>query len=125
MKGVFLAFSLAWLLANSACTTLQPTEASPEQLQRLILSENLLKPGQRVRLVTNDEAEHQFRIAEVDLEREVVTGDDEAVLISEIVAVETREVSVGRTALLTGGLAYGGLFLIAIALAPALILGGG
>jgi len=124
MKGVFLAFSLlACLLVSSACTTLQPTEASPEELQRLILSEDLLEPGQRVRLVTADEVVHEFRIAEIDLERGVVMGDDEAVLISEVVAVETREVSVGRTALLTGGLVYGIGYIIAIAIAPALILG--
>jgi hypothetical protein len=58
-----------------------------------------------------------------DLERVVVVGDDEGVLISEVVAVEAREVSVGRTALLTGGLVYGIGYIIAIAIAPALILG--
>jgi hypothetical protein len=58
-----------------------------------------------------------------DLERVVVVGDDEGVLISEVVAVEAREVSVGRTALLTGGLVYRIGYIIAIAIAPALILG--
>ena len=124
MKSVSLAFSLlTCLLVSSACTTLQPTEASPEELQRLILSEGLLEPGQRVRLVTADETVHQFRIDEISCERGVVIGNDETVPIAEIVAVDTREASVGRTALLAGGLAYGTLFVIAVALAPAALLG--
>ncbi len=123
MKNVSLAFSLlTCLLVVSACTTLEPTEASPEELQRLILSEGLLEPGQRVRLVTADEVVHEFRITEIDLELGVVSGSDDAVPVSEVVAVETHEVSVGRTALLTGGLVGIG-YLMAIAIAPALILG--
>jgi hypothetical protein len=45
--------------------------------------------------------------------------------IDEIVALETREVSVGRTTLFTGGVGIGVAVLIAIAIAPAIILGGG
>lgn len=123
MKSVFLAFSLsASLLVSSGCTTLQPTEASPEELQHLILSEGLLEPGQRVRLVTADEVVHEFRIAEIDLEQGVVIGRDDTVPVAEVVAVETREVSVGRSALLTGGVVGVG-YLIAIAIVPAVILG--
>ncbi|HEY5624411.1 MAG TPA: hypothetical protein VIV14_11675 [Gammaproteobacteria bacterium] len=124
MKSVVLAFSLAGILAASACTTLEPTEATPEELQRLILSEQLLEPGERVRIVTADETVHEFRIADIDVLQRLVIGDDLTVPVDEIVAVDTREVSIGRTALLAGGLAYGIGAIIAVAIAPAVLLGG-
>ncbi len=124
MKSVFLALVAVCVTFNGACTTLQPTEATPEELQRLILSEGILEAGQRVRLVTVDEAAHEFRVTSIDVENGVVHGKDESVPIADIVAVETREISAGRTALLTGGLAYGLGIIIAIAIAPAALLGG-
>jgi hypothetical protein len=124
MKSVFLALAVACLTANSACTTLQPTEATPEEIQRLILSEGILEVGQRVRLVTSDEMAHEFRVTSIDEQTGIVHGKNESVRIEEIVAVETREISAGKTALLTGGLVYGIGLIIAIAIAPALILGG-
>ena len=47
----------------------------------------------------------------------MIVGGNERVGIDEIVAVDTREASVGRTALLVGGLGYGLAYLIAIAIA--------
>ena len=124
MKGVFLALVVACVAANSACTALQPTEATPEELRRLILSEGVLQPGQRVRLVTMDETEYEFRVTGIDAENGLVLGKDESVPVGDIVVVETREISAGKTALLTGGLVYGIGVIIAIAIAPAVILGG-
>lgn len=124
MKGVFLALLVAGLAANASCTTLQPTQATPDEIQRLILADGILEPGQRVRLVTADEAVHEFRITAIDAANGIVYGRNHSVAIEAIVAVETRKISAGRTALLTGGLAYGLGVLIAIALAPAAILGG-
>ena len=124
MKSVFLALVAACMTVNSACTTLQPTEANPEELQHLILSEEILEVGQRVRLVTSDEMVHEFRVTGIDSQRGVVHGKNESVAIEDIVAVETREISAGKTALLTGGLVYGIGIIIAIAIAPAAILAG-
>lgn len=121
MKSAFLAFLMLSLLSNCGCTSLRPTEATPEELQRLILTESLLQPRQRVRLVTADQMVHTFRITAIDLEQGLIVGGDDAVPISEIVAVDTQNVSIGRTALLTGGLIGIG-YMIAIAIAPAAIL---
>jgi hypothetical protein len=110
------------LLLASGCTSLRPTEASPEDLQRMITQENLIKPGDRVRLVTADEAVHKFRVTRVDLDEGIVAGRAQAVPITEIVAVETREVSIGKTAVLTGGVIGAGV-LILILIAPALAIG--
>ncbi|MGD2167093.1 MAG: hypothetical protein PVF63_03235 [Gammaproteobacteria bacterium] len=74
--------------------------------------------------MTLDEAAHEFRVTSIDTENGVIHSRNEAVPIRDIVAVETREISAGRTALLTGSLAYGVGLIIAIAIAPAAILGG-
>lgn len=111
-------------LTSSACTTLSPTEAALEELQRQLMSGELLQRGDRVRLVTSDETVYEFRVETIDLEQGIVVGRDEHVPIADIVALETREVSVGRTALLAGGVAYSVAAIVLIALAPALILGG-
>jgi hypothetical protein len=88
------------------------------------MSGELLQPGDRVRLVTTDETVYEFRVESVDLERGLVIGRDAHVPIADIAALETREASVGRTALLAGGVAYSVAAIVLIALAPALILGG-
>jgi hypothetical protein len=58
MKQFILA---ALVLLCCACTTLRPTEASPEELQRLITRDNLIEPGDRVGLVTADGTVYKFR----------------------------------------------------------------
>jgi hypothetical protein len=115
--------ALTLLLLASGCTSLRPTEASPEDLQRMITQEDLIKPGDRVRLVTADETVYRFRVTSVDVDEGIISGRAESVPISEIVAVETREVSVGKTAALTGGL-IGAWVLILILIAPAALLAG-
>jgi hypothetical protein len=122
VNPALLTFSI---VIGPACSSLQPTEASPEEIGRLITAEDLLKPGDRVRLVTADEAVHEFRIDEIDLAQGLVAGEGNSIPIVSIVAVETRKISVGRTAVLTGGLTIGIAMIIAIAIAPAIILGGG
>jgi hypothetical protein len=89
----------------------------------MITQENLIEPGDRVRLVTADDAVHKFRVTKVDVDAGLVVGSAEAVPIADIVAVETREVSVGKTAALTGG-AIGIWVLILILIAPAALLAG-
>jgi hypothetical protein len=115
---------VALALLSSACTTLRPTDATPEEVQRLIKEENLIAPGDRVKLATANEQVHQFKVQRVDIDGGLVLGKDKAVPIADIVAVETRELSVGKTILLTGGVAYGTLLLILLLAAPAFVMGG-
>ena len=123
MKVVLLSMLLA--ISNVACTTLEPVDVPADELQQQLRAGALVAAGDRVRFVTADETVHKFRITEISLEQDMVLGRKAAVPIEEIVALETREVSVGRTALLTGGVGIGVAALIAIAIAPAVILGGG
>lgn len=117
--------SILLVIINTACTTLTPVEIPPEELQQQLREGTLVSVGDRVRLVTADDAVHKFRVTEISLEQDIVLGRDTGVPINEVVAVQTREVSAGRTALLTGGIGIGFAALIAIAIAPALLLGGG
>jgi hypothetical protein len=120
MKQVILALIV---LLSCACTTLRPTEASPEELQRMITHENLLETGDRVRLVTADGAVYKFRVREIDLQNGLIIGPKDSVQIQDIVAVETRKVSIGKTAALTGGL-VGGLYLLLLSVGGAFVLAG-
>lgn len=124
MKILAVLAVLVSAVVGVACTTLSPKEATPEELQRQPLSGELLKPGDRVRLVKSDESVYEFRVEAIDLEQGVVVGGDKRVPIAELVALETRKVSVGKTVLLVGGVGYSIAAIVLIALAPALILGG-
>ncbi len=123
MKIAFLLLPL--ILSNAACTTLEPVDVPADELRQQLRAGSLVKSGDRVRLVTADETVHKFKITEINLEQDKVLGRNAEVPIEEIVALETRELSVGRTSLLTGGVGIGVAALIAIAIAPAIILGGG
>lgn len=61
-------------VAGAAGTTPKPVETSPDEVQRRLLSEQLVKPGGRAKIVTKEEAVHEFRVAEVDLERGLLVG---------------------------------------------------
>ncbi len=125
MNNMVIVALLICTLASSGCTTLEPIEASPDEVQSQLLSGQLVQPGDRVRLVTADGTVHEFRITQVDQEQGLVIGKDARVPIADVVAVETREVSIGRSALLGAGIGYGVAVLIAILIAPAVLLGAG
>jgi hypothetical protein len=104
MNTIARTFLIFLIAMNAACTTFKPTAASTEQIQRLIQTERLLSPGDRVRLVTRDAREHDFRISVIDLDESLVIGANDAVHISEIVRLEKRGMSWLKTGLLIGGL---------------------
>jgi hypothetical protein len=77
-----------------------------------------------VRLVTAEGEVYKFRVTQLDLAEGVVVGRNHAVPIEDIVAVETREVSVGKTAALVGGLAAVWVLLLSMAVAGAILAAG-
>ena len=98
--------SLIFLLLSAACTTWQPSAAAPAELQRLILAEGLLAPGDTVKITTAlDTVQlHKFRVEKLDLESGLVTGAGNVIRIDDIVSIQTRSLSWLRTGLLIGGL---------------------
>ena len=106
----------------ASCTSLKPTEATPEQIQQRITHENLLELGEKVELVTSDGVVHEFRITDIDYEQGLVIGKNESVPVNDIVAVKTREFSMGKSAVLAGGVTYGLWIWFLILLGPVLVL---
>jgi hypothetical protein len=97
------------------CASIQPIEAQPDELQNRIRHENLVKVGDNVRIFTEDGKEHGFRVTSVD-ENEIIgvrlKSNTENEIVEEIVripvesiiALETKEVSIGKTVLLGYGI---------------------
>ena len=124
MSRILPAFLLIITISNISCTTLTPTEVSPEQIQQLLAAGNLLGPGDRVEIATSDGKVYEFRVTQIDQEAGLVLGENEQLPIKDIVAVKTREFSMGKTALLAGGVTYGLWVWMMIMIAPAIILAG-
>ena len=104
-----------------ACTTLEPVEMPAEELQRMILAGEIPLAGESIKVVTADGKTLQYRVTELDAENRLIHGEEVTVPVDDVVAIETREFSMGRTALLAGG-SYVFLALLALAAGPALIL---
>jgi hypothetical protein len=108
------------------CTSLQTIEAPPDKLHEQIRHASLIKVGDKVKIVTEDKKEHQFVVTAIN--NDEIRGEDVTIPIDSIEAVETREFSTGKTALLAGGITAGTILviiIIAVAVAPAAILASG
>lgn len=88
----------------SGCTSLNPVELQPNELQKQIVAGQILKVGDDVKLVTNEGKRIEFTVTKISENK--VKGKNVEVDISSIVALETRDISTGKTALLTGGISY-------------------
>jgi len=100
MKNVILPCALVVI---AGCTALQRVDAPREEVQRRIASEHLLKPGDKVRVVTSDGVAHELTVTNVDSARGVVAGADQTVSIADIASVEMRRFSALKTSLLAAG----------------------
>jgi hypothetical protein len=81
---------------------LSTVEGSAEQIRQRIGEEALLAPGDKIRLVTADGETHKFKVTEVDLGTGRLSGKDETVAITDIVALQKRELSWVKTGVLIG-----------------------
>jgi hypothetical protein len=99
------------------CTSLQTIEAPPDRLHEQIRHENLVKVGDKVRIITEDQKEHQFVVTAIN--EDEIRGDDVTIPIDSIVTVETRQFSAGKTTLLAGGITGTLLIAFGILLAAA------
>ena len=107
------------LLMVSGCTTLKPVEMPPEQLHGRISAGEIIEVGDSVKIVTTDGTVHKFKVSGITADR--ITGKNIELPIADIVAVETREFSGGKTTALAGGSAFL-LYTIAAAVATASLL---
>lgn len=113
---------LAALACTAACTTMTPTELPADAVHEQILSGAILSKGETVKLVTSDGRTHKFRVKAIDTEKQLIVGSKETVAVGDVVALETKNFSVGKTALLAVG-TYTTLYIIAAAIVfPAFVL---
>ncbi len=109
-----IVFAVLIILMVSGCSTMKPIEMSPEQVQQKIAAGEVLDVGDKVKIATTDDQIYKFKVTEVTDKQ--VRGDDIEVPIDEIVGVETKEFSLGKTAALTGGTVVVWAFIVAAAL---------
>ena len=103
----------------SGCTSMKTVDMPESELQSRIRAGELVEVGEKVQLVTSDGREPEFVVTGID--DNAIYGDGEQIPIDDVVAIKTRRFSAGKTAALAGG-AVGAWALIAILVAPALIL---
>ena len=84
------------------CTSLQTVEAPPDKLHERIRHEDIVKIGDKVRVITKDQKEHQFVVTAIS--EEEIRGEDVIIPIDNIETLETREFSTGKTVLLGAGI---------------------
>ncbi|MFT4788487.1 MAG: hypothetical protein ACI95X_001300 [Paraglaciecola sp.] len=117
MRNLVLLFLLC---CCQACMTITPVELSPDALHQRIATGEIIKPGDNIKIVTADGSHHEFRVTALTSTQ--VTGEEQTFEISDIIAVENRKVSWGKTALLVGGTYLITLTLVIISLGGVLAL---
>jgi hypothetical protein len=85
----------AFIIALTGCTTPRPIDGSPEELRQFINSGELLKVGDRVRIVTADKNAHRFAITKVDAG--LIVGSNESVPIDEVISLEVEKAKSARS----------------------------
>ena len=98
MKALLI---IAIFITTSGCTTLKPVEMSPEELQGRIAAGEIIEVGDRIKVVTSDGTVHKFEVSGISSDR--VSGKDVELPVTDIIAVETREFSGGKTTALVAG----------------------
>lgn len=96
---------LAVAVSCVGCTTLRTIPGTPEDLRARINSGGLLKPGDRVSIVTTDRSTHRFVVS--DVAGGVIAGRTDSVPVVEVVALEKREPDIRKTSELVTGLLLG------------------
>ncbi len=101
------------------CSTMKPIDMPPEQVQQKISAGEVLGVGDAVKLTTKDNEVHEFKVT--SLTDKQVLGENIEIAIDDIVAIETKQFSAGRTA--AAAAAAGGTVLLWI-IVGALLFGG-
>lgn len=112
MRAVIL---LTIIIINAGCTTLRPIEGNPAELQQRLRAGELLEPGDRVLIVSSDQKSHRFRVTSMGPSE--IVGKKDSVAVAEVVSLQKRQFSRGKTIALVAGIAGGcavaGLFIYA------------
>lgn len=107
------------MMQLTACTSLHSVEMSPEQLQSKIRAGEAVNTGDTVKLVTGDGQRHEFTVTEITSTN--ISGANASVSIDDVIALETRKFSGGKTALLVGSMVT--LYAVLAAIAAGIMIG--
>jgi len=110
------------LLVASACTSMKAVEMSPEQLQQKVSAGEIIKVGDSVQITTSDGRTDKFKVTAITAD--LVSGKNIQIPVTDILAVQTREFSGGKTTALTAG-GLGLLYIIGGAIVAGAALAGG
>jgi len=109
MKSIWIA-ALTMLLSLGGCVSYQPVPMKDEQLHQELARGNVLRAGDRARLVLVDGTVRDVRVTAVYPERlETSTGQ---VALGDIQTIQTRKADLLRTTLLVGGIVIGSSLII-------------
>ncbi len=73
---------------------------SRSEVQERISHGGLIRPGDQVKIVTNDGKHYQFKV--ISVSDGFIKGNDVEIPIKDIDLLEKRGISIGKTALLSG-----------------------
>jgi hypothetical protein len=126
--GIVTFFALAISAFLVGCTSLHKIDMSEDQLHEKIRAGELLSEGDRVQIITFDKKRHEIWVTAIDetlvYGEKAVRREKQAraarkverrkvsVPIDDIAGIKTRDFSVGKTTVLSGGLL---LFFVALA----------
>jgi hypothetical protein len=108
------------ILVTSGCSTVSPVEMTPEQVQQKISAGELIAVGDTIKVATSEGEVYDFKVTAVTNQQ--ILGDEVEIPIEDIVAIETKEFSVGKTAALAGGTVVLWAIIVAVALGGSLAL---
>jgi len=102
-KTVSLLVVLSLVLSSTACTTLKPVKVPSDDIQDRILADELLKKGDRIKIVTKDRKIHQIEVT--DIKEGIIEGrtdglakgKDVSIPVAEVVNVSVYEISAEKT----------------------------
>jgi hypothetical protein len=96
-----IALLAAICLFMVACTTMRPVPESRDEFVEQIRTGALLKPGDRIRVVTDGGTQQYLRVSAIRTDGTIV-GKRSEVRVNEIVSLEKRERSWVKTGVLLG-----------------------
>jgi hypothetical protein len=107
------ALCILAVIATTGCTSLNSVELQPDELQKQIAIGQIIKVGDYVKLFTQGGERVEFTVTEVADNK--VKGENIEIAIPSIIALETRDISFGKTALLTSSVSLFTMAMIALA----------
>lgn len=112
-------FAFLVIVLMSACSTMKPIEMTPEQLQQKISAGEVVSVGDAVKVATSNNEVYEFKVTAITDQQ--ILGENIEIPINEVVGIETKEFSAGKTvAAVAGGTALLWAILVAITLGGAL-----